>query len=113
MDDGIGQSEFYGRPCKRCNGVGVLSDQSCPLCRGKLDGPDLPCRQPFGDKIISVVYLRKLQRIPGLLWNIGSAGVKRPDDGPYPGSMYRDRDCCPILFRGDGGIEGMVMPMAK
>jgi len=82
--------------CKGLSGVEHTTDGSfCVHCNGKGYG-DFASLQPFGDKLVDVRFLRRLQKIPGVRWNVG-----KPD---------RDK---PILFRSDIGVDGLVMPVVE
>ncbi|MFA7662915.1 MAG: hypothetical protein WCX88_03285 [Patescibacteria group bacterium] len=91
-----------GEGCEACHYHGEVGNEHCPTCGGKsFDGK--PCLQPFGDKLIAGHMFRRLQAIPGVMWNQGS--LERNDFGHMARNPY------PILFKSDIGVEGMVMPV--
>lgn len=92
--EGFGfDDEGFTVPCPKCKGEGSFSDKDCPRCHGRGWG-DYPNLQPFGNKLICVAFMRKLQRIPGAMWNIGNPDKRTP-----------------ILVKSDIGVESLVMPV--
>ena len=92
----------YGEGCAACHYHGEVGNEHCLTCGGH-EYVYKPCLQPFGDKLISGHLYRRLQAIPGVMWNLGS--LERNDFGGMKRNPY------PILFKSDIGVEGMVMPV--
>lgn len=79
--------------CKDCRGYGAKLDPSCPDCHGQYFG-NFPSVQVVGDKLIAGHQYRRLLRVPGIMFNIGSP--------------TRDE---PIIWRSDIGLCGLQMPL--
>lgn len=79
--------------CKDCRGYGAKFDLSCPDCHGQYFG-NFPSVQVVGDKLIAGHQYRRLLRVPGIMFNIGSP--------------TRDE---PIIWRSDIGLCGLQMPL--
>ena len=99
--------EIPRNDCETCHGSGFTEDlKTCMACRGSgykpiecaaCDGRRwgmYPNLQAFGHKRICVSLLRKVQRIPGAMWNIG--GIAKDT---------------PILIKSDVGVDVLVMPV--
>jgi hypothetical protein len=102
--DGLGghiDNDGYATMCPQCKGAEWLSNGACPTCHGKPWG-NYRRLQPFGDALIDVAFVRKLQQIPGVMWT-NSVGVV----------SYPDKAWSPILYKSDVGIEGIVMPCKR
>ena len=91
-----GVGEIYGlddrsHVCHECGGHGYVARPDCELCRGDERFPYV-LDAAFGVPL-NARYARLARRIPGAMW--------RP---PV------DKDG-PVLFRGDGGVAALVMPV--
>jgi len=91
-----GVGEYYGlddsgHNCPECHGHGYVARSDCELCHGDHRFRDV-YDAAFGVPL-NARYARLARRIPGAMWR-----APLDNDGP-------------VLFRGDGGVAALVMPV--